>query len=266
MVLETNDCTVKDKYGSDAEEEDDEDDSDESTEDEDGEELTPAMDAAILKTLARIKNKDPDIYNSGKNVFEGSTSSMARSNSLTLQQNSERRLQTYGEKPKRRKTRSDLSSGRVDHCLTRTRKTKPLTMKQHALNSVLNPRSRSASPVVPTYAQEQEALRSETIAVFQTAVDESGSEDDLLIPREKTKDEVEVEEEEYRDFLTREVGEDLSQLITVEEGVERIHEEDEGRTRAPDTRKKKDKKSKQPKEETDQEFLMRCAYNLPILS
>ena len=41
------------------------------SEDEDGEELTPAMDVAILKTLAKIKNRDPEIYDSSKNVFEG---------------------------------------------------------------------------------------------------------------------------------------------------------------------------------------------------
>ncbi len=29
------------------------------------------MDAAILRTLARIKRKDPSIYESSKDVFEG---------------------------------------------------------------------------------------------------------------------------------------------------------------------------------------------------
>jgi protein KRI1 len=61
---------VKEKYGSDAEENDSEDSEDE-TEDEDGEELTPAVDAAILRTLARIKRKDPEIYRSEKGIFEG---------------------------------------------------------------------------------------------------------------------------------------------------------------------------------------------------
>jgi protein KRI1 len=42
------------------------------SEDEDGEELTPAVDAAILRTLARIKRKDPEIYNPEKDIFGGS--------------------------------------------------------------------------------------------------------------------------------------------------------------------------------------------------
>jgi len=70
-------CAVKEKYGSDADTDDlDSDDSDsesDESEDEDGEELTPALDAAILRTLARIKARDPGIYDTGRNVFEGTT-------------------------------------------------------------------------------------------------------------------------------------------------------------------------------------------------
>lgn len=64
---------VKEKYGPDAEfsEEDDDEDSEDESEDEDGDELTPAMDVAVLRTLAKIKNRDPSIYDPMKNVFEG---------------------------------------------------------------------------------------------------------------------------------------------------------------------------------------------------
>jgi hypothetical protein len=63
---------VKEKYGSDYEEANgDDSDSDSETEDEDGEELTPAVDAAILRTLSRIQKKDPAIYDSNQSVFEG---------------------------------------------------------------------------------------------------------------------------------------------------------------------------------------------------
>ena len=41
------------------------------SEDEDGEELTPVVDAAILRTLARIRKKDPAIYDSEKNIYGG---------------------------------------------------------------------------------------------------------------------------------------------------------------------------------------------------
>ena len=47
------------------------DSEDEESEDEHGEELTPAVDAAILRTLARIKKKDPAIYNASADIFQG---------------------------------------------------------------------------------------------------------------------------------------------------------------------------------------------------
>ena len=136
---------------------------------------------------------------------------------------------------------------------------KPLTIKQHALNNVLNPRSRSASPAPPlrTHAQEQEALRSETIAIFQTAVDADSDTDGLLVPREKTKDEIEQEEEEYRRFLQREIGTEIGGLITIDEGIERVREEGEGETRVTNERKKKKTKGEKGKEQSDHEFLMK---------
>ena len=41
------------------------------SEDEDGEELTPGVDAAILRMLAKIKRRDPDIYDTERAIFEG---------------------------------------------------------------------------------------------------------------------------------------------------------------------------------------------------
>jgi hypothetical protein len=54
--------------GSDSDSPSESDESDE-TEDEDGEELTPVMDAAILRTLARIRRGEG--VEEGRNVFEG---------------------------------------------------------------------------------------------------------------------------------------------------------------------------------------------------
>src|ERR1700735_5494596 len=81
---------------------------------------------------------------------------------------------------------------------------------------MLNP-SRTPSPEVEqplTHVEEQEILRIETIAAFHGAVDNQ-PEDDFLIPREKTQDEREREEEEYRAFLEREVG-DLREVVSVD--------------------------------------------------
>jgi len=132
-------------------------------------------------------------------------------------------------------------------------------MRQIALESALNQASRSPSPEPIPHVEEQRALRSETIAAFHGAADER-DDDDLLIPREKTKDEMEKEEEEYREFLAREVGEDLEGLVTIEEDVigAREVEQDEPRNEEGKKKKKsKNKEKKNEKQETDQEFLMK---------
>ena len=74
-TTDTRPGAVKDKYGSDFDEEQGSDESTDSesaeSEDEDGLELTPAVDAAILRTLAMIKRKHPSIYVPGKDVYNG---------------------------------------------------------------------------------------------------------------------------------------------------------------------------------------------------
>ncbi|KAF8891880.1 KRI1-like family C-terminal-domain-containing protein [Infundibulicybe gibba] len=213
---------LKEKYGSDFEEDDADEETDSESdedEDEDGEELTPAVDAAILRTLARIKRKDPEIYNAGKNIF------------------GEEQQKTTAVKvsraPKEKVTQS-----------------KPVTLRQVALQSMLESDSRSPSPEPLPHIEEQRVLRDETIAAFHHAVDEQ-DDGGLLIPRERTKDEQEREEEEYRAFLEREVGGDIRELVMVE----------------PDSEVKDDEASMgadpegKSKQEADQEFLMNYIFN-----
>lgn len=116
-----------------------------------------------------------------------------------------------------------------------------------------------------TYAREQELLKKETVQAFKDAApsDEESDSGDLLVPRERTKDEIEREEEEYKEFLQREVGNgvDIRELITVEEGVERIHESGEGDTTMSKKRKRKEKEPKEKRsEETDRDFLLKYVH------
>ncbi|KAI0644883.1 KRI1-like family C-terminal-domain-containing protein [Trametes meyenii] len=231
---------LKEKYGSDADEgdEDEDDSEDAESEDEDGEELTPAVDAAILRTLARIKRRDPAIYESGKDIFE----------------------------EEKQRTKDVQLSRRVEKD-----KSKPLTMRQHALASALDgASSRSVSPEPLTHMEEQNELRKETISAFHTAIgaknEAEEDEEDFLIPREKTKDEIEKEAEEYRAFLQREVGEDLSGLVTVEGDAVGILQDvdadsDSGRPKKSKKDRRKENKSVNYKQEDDQEFLMNYILN-----
>lgn len=155
--------------------------------------------------------------------------------------------------------------------LTRYQSAKPLTIKQQNLQAALEGTSRSPSPKPLTHVREQEDLRKETISAFHTAVNnkDEEEEDDLLVLREKTKDEVEKEEEEYRAYLEREVGEDLSKLIEVEkdEDAVKVEEEEADKEDTSERKEKKNKKEKgkekkskdgkkKSKQEADQEFLL----------
>ena len=110
-----------------------------------------------------------------------------------------------------------------------------------------------------------------------------GDDDDLLIPRSRTCDEIELEEEEYKAFLEREVGEDLHNLVTVdtneavgvsgdvktvEDGDQKheVKKKKKGKKEREKEKEKKDdvhcekalkKSDKKSKEETDKEFLMK---------
>ncbi|KAI6029388.1 Krr1-domain-containing protein [Pisolithus microcarpus] len=202
----------------------------------DGVELTPAADAAILRTLARIKKKDPNIYDGHRQVFE--------------------------EEEDRTKDRAPLIRAKTKD------KSKPLTIRQAALSAVLEDGeapSRSPSPQPLTHIEEQSILQSETRAAFHSAVDSSKKGmTDLLIPRSRTRDEIEKEEEEYKAFLEREVGEELRELITGDES--QADQSDEKQKKKKDKAgSKNDKRSKKnkdkSKEDEDRDFLMNYIFN-----
>jgi protein KRI1 len=117
--------------------------------------------------------------------------------------------------------------------------------------------------------KSKKSLEKTTIAAFHEAVPE-GEGDDFLVAREKTKDELEMEEEEYHAFLEREVG-DLKNLVSIDDGSENVvnggpsKQEDEGADKTDKKKKKKKQdgsesgavKQKKTQAEKDQEFLMK---------
>jgi protein KRI1 len=114
-----------------------------------------------------------------------------------------------------------------------------------------------------THDQEQSKLRSETISAFHEAVDENDN-DGMFVLREKTKDDIEREEEDYHEYLRQEVGEDITDLITIEDekNAPRRQDESDGKVggAAPKSQKKQRHNNNgkmKEKSETDQEFLMK---------
>ncbi|EIW80545.1 Krr1-domain-containing protein [Coniophora puteana RWD-64-598 SS2] len=238
---------------------DDTDSEEQESEDEDAEELTPAVDVAILRTLARIRKRDPSIYDADSRIFD------------------EERERTAGSapEPSRRKPKD---------------KTKPITVRQAALESRLLSRSpspsgsrRPADDPSLTHTEEQRRLRAETLAAFHDGIangkdsdggsDSDGDdEDNFLIPREKTQDELEREEQEYRAFLETHVGDELEDLVLGGEAETGGQDEDavdgegeRGGKKEKKKRKKKEKlgagEKKKSKEEADQAFLVNYILN-----
>lgn len=63
---------MQDKYGADYTLQDEEDEEEDlSDDDSDAELVTPQVDVAILRTLARIRQKDPLVYEENRSVFQG---------------------------------------------------------------------------------------------------------------------------------------------------------------------------------------------------
>jgi protein KRI1 len=130
---------------------------------------------------------------------------------------------------------------------------------------------------------EQAALRAETIAAFHSSAAVQGAdtgdaeqeeEGGLFTLREKTKNEVEREEAEYRAYLEREVGPlekilDLGEEERVGDGMRRQEEDvhlPPGDADSGKKRKKKGGKVVEEKKETDQEFLIKCVRSLHSIS
>ncbi|GAA5994099.1 hypothetical protein JCM5350_008093 [Sporobolomyces pararoseus] len=179
---------LQDKYGKDyqfgdLEGESEEDSEDLSDDDEDAEFVTPQVDAAILRTLARIKAKDPAVYEPDRDVFE----------------EEERRTAAAGGSSSAAGTSKKSSSS------------KPVLLKDYQRSRLLaeNPEddpefaSTSNSSFIPTPAQEQAQLKSEITAAFHA---DSDSEDDVFQKREQGDDERLKEERDYEKFLETNVG------------------------------------------------------------
>ncbi|GAA5922995.1 KRI1 family protein [Sporobolomyces koalae] len=179
---------LQDKYGKDyqfgdLEGESEEDSEDLSDDDEDAEFVTPQVDAAILRTLARIKAKDPAVYEPDRDVFQEEEERTAAASSL-------------------KKTKASSSSS-----------SKPVLLKDYQRSRLLaenphdDPEFATSNQAIPTPAQEQILLKNEILSAFhQDEGSDADSDDDVFTKREQGDDERMQEEQEYEKFLETNVG------------------------------------------------------------
>ncbi|SCZ90494.1 BZ3500_MvSof-1268-A1-R1_Chr1-3g02023 [Microbotryum saponariae] len=186
---------LQDKYGTKLDQlsSNGEEDSEASTvysdDDSDAELVTPQVDVAIFKTLAKIRNKDPAVYEPQKMVFEEEEKGLASTSG------------TASTKPK-------------------PSSSKPVLLKDYQLQRVLADPTHSqiddesipdASFQPPTYAQQEQALKEQVKQAFFQASDsddhhEGDDDDDFLVKRTQTKDEAQKEQDEYAQFLKTNLG------------------------------------------------------------
>ncbi|KAJ9099775.1 hypothetical protein QFC21_003773 [Naganishia friedmannii] len=191
-----------------------EDDSEDEEEDEEGEELTPALDAAIMRTLAMIRKKDEGVYGSG-NVLEEQL----------------RRAEVEAQKLRLSETKGKG-------------KEKAFSLQDHQRIALLggklaNPDDEDSPENLPetiiplTHVQEERALREEVTKAFHTAIgdNEVKEEDDdgFLVKKDRTDTEKDVEKEEYRRFLLANGGgeDEVRKLLGLGGDEDSDKEEDE---------------------------------------
>lgn len=141
-----------------------------SSEDSDAEFATPTVDAAILRTIAKIKAKDPSIYESKASVYD----------------ELEKAAQTSGPAAQQK---------------VKTAKEKPVTLKDMERMRLLGQQKSEQHQNEPTPAEAEEALRAETRAAFhQDDSDDSDSDvaDGLLKVRSTEKPDDEDEDPAMR--------------------------------------------------------------------
>lgn len=150
---------LQQKYG-DENEDSDESDSEDVTEDEDGEQLTPQVDAAILRTLQRIREKGSDLYDADNRVFDAEQAQL-RTGAPSARGSSSKKM-----------TLQDYQRSRVLDAMKNSndpaKEIADATMRQS------EPAQDTTMPA--THDAEQEAIRAE----FLNAAREDGEDDDLF--------------------------------------------------------------------------------------
>ncbi|KAJ9474528.1 Protein KRI1 [Pseudozyma hubeiensis] len=174
------------KYGKDALASGDEDSETDSesdvTEDEDGDQVNANVDAAIFRTLQRIRNKDAALYDSKTDIFAQEAEAAERAARLSGSSSAGPKMAGTTKKDKK-VTLQDYQRQRVQELIETS--DNPAEALADATTSdrakgIYNDQEGEAMP----FAQEQEALRKEVSQAFHAGLDDA---DDLFVKRSKAQ-------------------------------------------------------------------------------
>ncbi|KCV71959.1 hypothetical protein H696_01368 [Fonticula alba] len=154
-------------------------DSDSEVEDEDGALMTPAVEKDILRTISLIKARDPRVYDSKVDFFEGGAIESARA--------------AWEEK--------------------KNNQYKPMTIGDYNMKKLLSgeyakdeeEEQQEAEPAPRTFVQEQADLREAFLRTAQADLaEEEGQDFDMFRRRAKSQTELEAEEADFAQFMQAE--------------------------------------------------------------
>lgn len=192
-------------------------------EDDEGELLTPAVDAQILKTLSEIRSRSQKVYDPTTNFFDEKEIAKIDQDWRNKHTNNKKNSLKPDSKPKmtvRDYQRERILSG------------KALEEAEHGENE------EDFEPEPLTHVQEQELLKAEMKRAFGSSKDDEGEgEDGLLTVRVKGDHEIAMEEEEYRNFLLENLASSENAKLSMGEWLSYREETDGVNPKAGKSRK-----------------------------
>lgn len=204
------------KYGKDALDSDEESETDSEsdvTEDEDGDQINANVDAAIFRTLRRIRNKDAALYDSKTDIFAQEAEAAERAARLSGSSSAVAK-KTRTTKKEKKVTLQDYQRQRVQELIETSEN--PAEALADATTSdrvkgILQDEDREEG--MP-FAQEQEQLRKEVSQAFHAGIDE---EDDLFVKRSEAQSSGSLS---YRDAVIASLGPDADEE-TIRQAIRR---------------------------------------------
>ena len=207
-------------------------------EDDEGELLTPAVDAQILKTLSEIRSRSQKVYDPNTKFFD--EHELAKIDEEWRKKHSSTKKNTLKPDSKPKMTVRDYQRERI--------------LSGKALKEAEGEEEEEALPL--THVQEQELLKAEMKKAFTAGIDDEAEDDDeaengLLSVRIKSGDEIAREEEEYRNFLLENLASSENAKLSMSEWLS-YREEQDGIN---------PKEGKSKKQLTDDDFLIDYVLN-----
>ncbi|WWC73610.1 uncharacterized protein I206_107582 [Kwoniella pini CBS 10737] len=216
------------------------------TEDEDGAELTPALDAAILRTLSKIKRKE-GVYGTENVLQEELTRAQEKADARGIKTNI---MKKVAEKPY-------------------------LLQDYHRAKLLSGDNAEEEEETPLTYVESRRKIQEDAISAFKSLADDvSDEEADFITKRDRDEGEENMEEEEYRKFLLEMGGgeDEVRKILGMGDQptsivLEENEQSDDANIKEADTKtesldlKPKRKTKKERKAKNDDEFLMNYILN-----